>query len=296
MGGSEFNGREGCAVPQLLNMTSKIWLIDNELNPLQVPAAGEVDLFWVDGSLTADEEKLLFSRLGPEQQQAAQRFKVDSARQRYIISRVVLSRILARYLGCSAEEVKYKIGKYGKPCLAQGLDSGPGEGAKPPLVFNMSHSGEAVVCAVAASGWLGIDVECEGRKLGFSDLAERFFAAEEVRQLRRLNQSPEDQRQLFFRIWTLKEAFIKAIGLGLSYPLQDFALKLDSSEISSSSMAQLIRIDDSAWRCEDWSLFSLLGPDLGAEKNKTNSYMSALAYAGVIKKISGRYLPLASFV
>ena len=111
---------------------------------------------------------------------------------------------------------------FGKPMLHEPVGD-------PHLHFNLSHSHGVVVCAAALGRQVGIDVEDGARRMECLDLAERYFAPAEVAHLRGLN---GDHRQAaFFAIWTLKEAFVKATGHGLSFPLDTFAFELDRDRL-----------------------------------------------------------------
>ena len=102
--------------------------------------------------------------------------------------------------------------EYGKPWFP----------AHPDFHFNLSHSGEAVMCAVSGAA-VGCDLEAPGRACDLK-LADRFFHPEEKRWLRSL--PTEEQADAFFRLWTCKESFVKALGLGLSQPLDSFSVQL----------------------------------------------------------------------
>jgi 4'-phosphopantetheinyl transferase len=120
---------------------------------------------------------------------------------------------------------RFAVNDYGKPDLV------PDAGV-PPLRFNISHTRGLVAVAVTIENDVGLDVEAlEGGRLGL-DLASRFFAAGEVEYLRGL--PAEHQQEALFAFWTLKEAYIKAVGLGLSVPLDAFSFTLDPLAISFS--------------------------------------------------------------
>ncbi len=112
--------------------------------------------------------------------------------------------------GLSRGDMAYRYGKDGKPYLL----------AETKLHFNLSHAGEIALCAVSP-GEIGCDVE---RQTGLNmRIAERFFAGEEYRQLVQ-QESDKEMQELFFRLWTLKESFIKTSGLGLKIPLDSFCI------------------------------------------------------------------------
>ena len=131
-------------------------------------------------------------------------------RRRFMASRVLLRRLLSAYLGDEPQEIEFSYGSSGKPFLAR-------TPAGLPLHFNLSHSRDRVLVAVAATP-VGIDLETPRRLGDFEGLARRFFAPGEVRALARI---PASQRlDAFFACWTRKEAYLKLIGRGISSGLK----------------------------------------------------------------------------
>ena len=156
--------------------------------------------------------------LSPEEQDRLGCIRHERDRQLFEMSRGVMRSVLASYLGCQGREIRFAANNYGKPILHV-------ESRCPPLQFNLTHSRGAIALAVSRQREVGIDVEERHRIVEYLALAERFFAAGEASHLREL---PEEQRrEAFFAIWTLKEAFVKAIGRGLSFPLDAFCFDLD---------------------------------------------------------------------
>lgn len=135
--------------------------------------------------------------------------------------RAPLRQLLGRYLGCAAEQVVLNDSAHGRPELA-----GPQRGA---LGFNWSHSGGRALVAIARRVQPGIDLEHRQRR-GTRDvlvLAQRFFAPQEVQALREL--AAGDRTLAFLRLWTLKEALLKAEGRGLAYGLHRVVVELGES-------------------------------------------------------------------
>jgi 4'-phosphopantetheinyl transferase len=125
--------------------------------------------------------------------------------------------ILARYLNMLPERIRFQASAQGKPGLAPGLDSGG-------LRFNLAHSGDLALVAVAAGREVGVDVEHFRPLPEVAPIAERYFSASEREALAQLAEA--ERPAAFFNIWACKEAFIKATGQGLSYPLQGFSVPL----------------------------------------------------------------------
>lgn len=131
-----------------------------------------------------------------------------------IAADAVRDRLLASYAG-AAQAPTMARGAHGKPYAPQ----------FPQLEFNLSHSGAQVLLAFARQQALGIDLERGERRHAFNDIAQRYFAASEAAALARLDEP--SRRHAFLRLWTCKEAVMKAIGRGLAYGLDQVVLEVD---------------------------------------------------------------------
>jgi len=118
------------------------------------------------------------------------------------------------------------------------------------LRFNLSNTRGLVTCAVALEGEIGVDVEVLDRAGGLLEIAERFMAAPESKDIRALPPDAQDLR--FFTYWTLKEAYIKARGMGLSIPLDKFWFLLNG-EASASSPTRLVMAPEMDDDASGWS-------------------------------------------
>jgi 4'-phosphopantetheinyl transferase len=165
----------------------------------------------------------LITFLSPEEQQKASAFIKLQSRYNFIITRAALHILLCNSLKNKKNKLKYN--KYGKPSI----DKEP-----TPLHFNISHA-ENLALVAFSDYEIGIDVEFMRDNVNFVELAKRFFSQEEYTAV--ISQSPTMQREVFFNIWSKKEAIIKAIGRGLSHPLNSFTVDWSKNE-------QLIAIND----------------------------------------------------
>lgn len=150
---------------------------------------------------------------GDERNRAA-RFTFDQDRRRFIASHAGTRLVLARCLGRAAESLRFSVGPFGKPRLVD-----------PPqdVRFNLSHAGERALLATTLGQEIGVDLEAH-RAIEVIELAQTFFGPREIEALKML---PEPERvSAFFRCWTRKEAFIKALGQGLSFPLDGFEVSV----------------------------------------------------------------------
>ncbi len=175
-------------------------------------AQGTVYLVWENlRKLSASLEDLLLV-LSEEEVQRATRFRFEDDRLRSQVAWGLLRMFLGRILGKEPRAIEFTRNEFQKPLL----ENGPS--------FNMAHSGEWVLLGVAAEGRLGVDVEAPRPLKDLADLAATVFSADELDELLAF---PETDRPLaFYRGWTRKEAFIKAVGGGLSVPLKQFAVSL----------------------------------------------------------------------
>ena len=174
-------------------------------------------------SLESTDEKLIGSELllSPDELQKAYRFKFEKDRDHYITGRALLRNILGKYLNQSPENIIFSYSEKGKPYIKDSL-----------IKFNLAHSGSMAVFAFAENAEVGIDIEYMRELPDALEIAKRFFSDEEVKEFMKV--SEDEIRAAFFNCWTRKEAFIKAIGEGLSYPLKDFTVTLipgDNPEI-----------------------------------------------------------------
>jgi 4'-phosphopantetheinyl transferase len=159
----------------------------------------------------------LHALLSTEEVSRMARYRQERDRLTHLLSRAVMRTVLASYLGCNAADIRFSANAHGKPIL---LVDGP-----LPLHFNLTHSRGAIALAVSRGREVGIDIEERHRPVEYLQLAQRFFSADEARHLQTL--APEQRREAFFAIWTLKEAFVKGIGRGLTFPLDAFCFDLD---------------------------------------------------------------------
>jgi 4'-phosphopantetheinyl transferase len=152
--------------------------------------------------------------LSEEERARASRFAFPIDRIRYVAAHGQLRQVLAAYLGRSPADLAFDLGPQGKPRLAGSSE----------LSFNLSHSGDLGLLAVAWGREVGVDTEAIRPVPDLDDLVARCFSGSERSALASL---PEELRlTAFFDGWTRKEAFLKALGAGLSRPLQSFDVSL----------------------------------------------------------------------
>jgi 4'-phosphopantetheinyl transferase len=173
-----------------------------------------------------------------------QRLVIPSAQDRFLKSRAWLRHTLASYLNCQSSDIVFHYRQRGKPCLADER-----------LRFNLSHSGTRVLLAVCIDREVGADIELISGERDLVGLARRYFSPVEQEQLLAL--APEDQLRGFYHCWTRKEAFIKALGDGLAYPIDRFSVS-----VNPHVPARILEFADDVSPSTRWSLRDIdVGPE-----------------------------------
>lgn len=174
-----------------------------------------IDL-WIGSMSQWNPEEISLDSVPEEERLEAQKFRFEDLRDRALIGKALLRRILAKYTGTSPLAFQIARGEKGKPYLP----------LYPDLRFNLSHSKDMFLCGVTYGAEIGVDVEAVDGMRDSMAIADRFFARKERALFEGLADS--DCRSMFFRCWTRKEAFIKGTGKGLSQDLQSFDVTSDT--------------------------------------------------------------------
>lgn len=236
------------------------------LNGLHCPA-GEVHVWCARVSAWQHVEPWLGAVLDPQELARSRRFRFLRDRQQFVVAHGLLRHLLGRYLTREPATVQYDHGPVGKPCLAAPMTNAS-------LRFNLAHSGDVVLIAIADGADVGVDVEQWSTDIEGESLAEYFFSPSERTQLAAAPRAR--QVEDFFTCWCRKEAYIKATGLGVSQGLDYFDVV-----VSARRTPQLIsdrRTGDDARR---WQFMDIL---------TVSGYSAALAIAGTGRRIRSRRL------
>lgn len=159
--------------------------------------------------------------LSAEERARRDRFVFDRDRRDFVAAHALVRRMLSRYGATSPEDWRFDTDAHGKPSVVTT------QAGTPPLVFNLSHTHGLVACALTRGTSLGIDVERVDRLVSGPEIAARYFATAEIQMLDA--HDPEDYADRFIELWTLKEAYIKAVGTGLAHPLDSFAFAFEGT-------------------------------------------------------------------
>jgi 4'-phosphopantetheinyl transferase len=161
--------------------------------------------------------KTLQDILSPDELGRSQKFHFEKDRKRFIIFRAMLRRILSSYLGKNPQQIEFNYTSFGKPFLS--IDS-----ENDTISFNLSHSGGVALYAITRNQKIGIDVEQVRDHTDVMAIAKRFFSPGEIGDMEKAN--GKNHTELFFRYWTRKEAFVKALGKGVSFPMERLDVSL----------------------------------------------------------------------
>ena len=201
---------------------------------------GIVDL-WYYFYESIDDSELLAAHhalMTVDERRRHDKFMFDKDRCLFLATRALVRTVLSRYAAVAPVDWRFATGEHGKPHV----DS---PAVKPPIHFNLANTRGLVVCAVTvAHDSIGVDVERIDRANETMAIADRYFCPSEVRSIRAA--ADVEQRRSFFAHWTLKESYIKARGLGLAIPLDQFSFRIDDT-ISICFDARL-NDDATRWR------------------------------------------------
>lgn len=189
----------------------------------------------------AEYDRLLALLPDGERERAA-RFVFEEDRVAFVAAHALLREMLSRDGRLAPDAWEFDTNAFGKPALAAG------QGA-PGLTFNLAHTRGLVACAAAIDADVGIDVEGLSHGVNALEIAARCFSPEECRGLAAC--SDDEQRVRFTELWTLKEAYIKAVGQGLSHPLDTFGFGFTGPDAIQASLPE--EEDATAWHFALWA-------------------------------------------
>lgn len=180
----------------------------------------QVDAVNLNDTFNKDKIEKLLSMISMEKRHRISRYHKQEDALRTLVGDILARYLLCKRLKIKNRELRFGTNKYGKPFLINNAN----------IQYNISHSGKWVVCSVDYHS-VGIDIE----KIQPVDIsiAERFFSKEEVKNL--MSRCVAEREAYFYDLWTLKESYIKAIGKGLSIPLDSFTVRIAGDNITLCS-------------------------------------------------------------
>lgn len=178
------------------------------------PEHDDIELIFGPLVVSASSEKHLYSFLSPDERMKAARFKFPNHRMSFIAARGLLRILLGSFIDARPEAIEFRYGRNGKPSIV----------GAPHVHFNVSHSGQVILYGLRLDHEIGVDIEHIRQIDDMDGIARQFFSPGEQREW--LDVSEHDRLKAFFDCWTRKEAFIKFLGSGLSFPLRHFQVTL----------------------------------------------------------------------
>jgi 4'-phosphopantetheinyl transferase len=212
----------------------------------------QVDIWQADLNVSPQQLGQFQLTLSEDEQQRAQRFRFERDRHQYIAARGILRSLLGKYLGVNPAQLQFNYSDKGKPTLSP-------VHVTLPIQFNVSHSHQKALYGITLNHRVGIDLEYI-RPVEALALAQRFFSQQEFTQLTAI--SPQQQQQVFFQLWTGKEAYLKATGEGLS-GLETIEILLENLQELSFNFSDKMLLK--------WSIIPL---------NINDQYVASLAVEG----------------
>jgi 4'-phosphopantetheinyl transferase len=177
--------------------------------------------------------------------QQAERFTSDRRRGEYIFAHGLVRVALSRFAPhVAATAWRFTRNRFGRPFISSPQNA-------EPLHFSLSHTDGFVACAVSPCERVGIDVEATDRPAAHLEIARAFFSTAELADLMSL--PPAQQKERFFDIWTLKEAYAKARGMGLQLPLDQFSMHFAPQRKPGITFSRDLPDDPESWRFSQFS-------------------------------------------
>jgi 4'-phosphopantetheinyl transferase len=240
-------------IPMSVNQTAN-WCAVSE-----VPILGqsEIHVWRINLVQDVEMEDWLKGCLSAEESERSARFHFVQDQRRFVVRRAVLRHLLAGYMNVNPKIVRLLPAPHGKP-VVHGQDGSTG------LRFSCSHSANLGLVAIARGRELGVDLERHRPLADAEELTNAFFSPFEIAELAGMSQALK--KKSFFDCWTRKEAFVKAIGMGLSFPLNRFAVSL-----APDRPAALLSVEGYPNAVDRWTMLSL---------NVDADYSAALVFEG----------------
>jgi 4'-phosphopantetheinyl transferase len=198
-----------------------------------IPELGEGEVQVWRATLPASDAWL--DLLSDGEREARHRFRLERDRAMYVLSHALRRAVLGAHAGAAPSALRFTTGEHGKPALA----------GAPDLRFNVSHSGDVALLAVARGREVGVDVEQERPLADWEVVARRAFSP--LEQLAILRLPPPAREAAFYACWSRKEAVIKALGFGLAFPLDVFEVEVDPARPPRLLASRDARLAVDAW-------------------------------------------------
>lgn len=239
--------------------------VNDKFQDLSIELSRPVALLSIDLESMPIEAAQLFARLSPDERRRAERIRGREPRNNWIMARATLRLLLANYSGLSADELRFSCNDWGKPVIAN-------PSVSPHPHFNYSHAGSMALLAISTAGPVGVDMERLEQLSEMDTIMRRYFSISEQATIA---SHPKSQRILsFYRVWTRKEAYLKALGIGLSGNLAGFDVSA-----APTGNGLLLAVNGNARAANEWML---------ADIQIADDYVAAVA-------VRARHLPISRY-
>ena len=203
---------------------------------------GDVVVLHVDLREEAAREAEALAWLDEVERERCGRFLYDGPKRRFALCRAALRAVLCERLGCRKEQLRFGSNEFGKPFALL-------RGEMAPVSFNVSHSGDHGLIAYASQGWLGVDVEERVPRKNLEGLIESVLGESERAELAPADGN--DRLHGFMKLWTIKEALVKAVGLGMSINMLDLEVPRAMRQGEKGGIFELPQTPGMIWRLQD---------------------------------------------
>ena len=225
---------------------------------------GNVHLYFIEIPQILNSRicKFLSSVLSVDEKEKWKRFRFQKDRDTYLLTRALVRTQLSKYLNKADPKCwEFVTNQYGKPYLVNNTSS-------EPLYFNVSHTQGYVICVFSLHDRVGVDIEYLNDEIDIIELASQYFAPAEIKELFKTPLNGQIGR--FYEYWTMKEAYTKAIGLGLSKPLNEFCIEFQGNDSASVSAGSRCDNSQQTWILRKLNHFKNCKAAICMEYNKLN--------------------------
>ena len=209
-----------CTMLDQLKREHHVWLV----NPDEISSGS---------SLAACLEILSVDEINRQE-----RFHFAADRHRFLVSHALVRHVLSRYTGIAPADLEFSSGEFGRPEIANP--------DVPELRFNLTHTRQLTACIVTLSNDCGIDSELLNPRHKLDGVAKRMFSETEHMELQQLSGQPYLEH--FYRCWTLREAYVKARGIGISFPTRKLKFTVNANSVASVVFDSDIDDQANAWQ------------------------------------------------
>jgi 4'-phosphopantetheinyl transferase len=189
-----------------------------------------------DDLLDEEAEQACALLLSDDEKERWRGFKFDRHRREYLATHALARIALSQYRGIPPQAWRFQMNAYGKPSVAPECG----------LHFNLSNALSLVVCLISEGAQVGVDVESRARSASIAEVGPRMFSTQEMAQFESLPEVEKPERAI--RLWTLKEAYVKARGMGLALPLNEFSFLFEDAKSIRMEMDRTLDDSPSRWR------------------------------------------------